>query len=252
MIRRFSLSPDAATRGSRPAPASPPLDPTMDSLRTAFRLVVMLAALGIGYKAWQLYGPPTEQLQALALRALDAARTALESRAQNDGSAAALTADPRPIAPAFGAPALSPVAPGQVMQAQALVPSGELPTPVPITPPALAPSPSRLPTVDSSTLAEPPAKNASATVETDDAQLQSLYTQLEQLGAHNWRLLEWGSDGQLYRFTCRVSLAGAANFNQHFEAVANSQKAAIEAVLAKVTAWRTAQRNTGEAETILR
>lgn len=235
-----------------PRPGFTPLDPTMDSLRTAFRLVVMLAALGIGYKAWQLYGPPTEQLQALALRALDAARSALESSGQKAGGAAALTADPRSIAPSLGAPAPTLAPSGQVMQAQALVPSGELPATVPITPPALVPPPSRLPAPGSEIATETPAKNASTTVETDDAQLLALYSQLEQLGAHDCRLHEWGSDGQLYRFSCRASLAGAANFNQHFEAVANGQKAAVEGVLAKVTAWRSAQQNTGDAGTTLR
>ena len=54
--RRFSLPPYPWTH-------------CMESLKTAFRLVVMLAVVGIGYKAWQHYGPPAAQVKALALRA---------------------------------------------------------------------------------------------------------------------------------------------------------------------------------------
>jgi hypothetical protein len=223
----------------------------MDSLKTAFRLVVMLAALGIGYKAWQLCGPPSDQLKSLALRALDAARTALEGAGQRDG-AATLTADPRPIAPALAATVPAADLTGQVMQAQALLPGGGTSSPVPITPPALVPPPSRLPAPDPPLSTETPGNAESASAEADEVQLQALYSQLRQLGAHDWQLLAWGSGGQLYRFSCRASLAGPANFNQHFEAVASGRKAAVEAVLAKVAAWHSGQRESDQTGTEFR
>jgi hypothetical protein len=228
--------------GARIPPRLTPLDPTMDAFKTVFRLVVMCAALGIGYQAWQLYGPPKDQLKSLAVRALDAARTALEGTGQK-GSAAALTADPRPVAPAFGASA--PVA-GQVMQAQALVPAGELSAGEPITPPALAPPPA----LDALNLTEAAAETT-AVAAAVDSELQALYSQLDQLGAHDCQLSAWGSGGQLYRFSCRAPLAGTATFQQHFDAVANGPTAAVEAVLAKVAAWR-AQRNSGSGGRTLR
>ncbi len=223
-----------------PAPASPCWTHRMESLKTAFRLVVMLAAIGIGYKAWQHYGPPAEQLKSLALRALDAARSALESPGQHDGGGAALAADPRPMVPAFGAPTPAAAASGQVMQAQALVPTSEFPASAPITPPALAQPPVAV------------AENTSAVAVGTDDRLKSLYARLEQLGAHEPQLAAWGSGGQLYRFSCQASLAGMENLNRHFDAVATEPQAAVEAVVAKVEAWRSSQNETAQLGTTLR
>ena len=210
----------------------------MDTLRTAFRLVVMLVAIGIGYKAWQHFGPPADELKSFVLRALDAARTALDS--PNDGDATALTADPRPMAPTFGAPMPTPVGTGQVMQAQALVPADALTAPAPISPPALATPPSVLPAPN------PPESDASlntvqGTAGPDEDPLKSLYSRLEQLGARGPQLAAWGNGGQMYRFSCQASPAGIENFNRHFDAIASDPQAAVEAVIAKVEAWRNAQ-----------
>src|SRR5689334_11137932 len=111
----------------------------MESFRTAFRLIVMVAVLGVGYKAWQLYGPPTPQLKTIALRALELARSALEGEGATSGQNSTLIADPRPIAPAPVpvAPATGPT--GQVKQAQALVPTNNTANMPSITPPALVP-----------------------------------------------------------------------------------------------------------------
>jgi hypothetical protein len=222
----------------------------MESLKTAFRLVVMLAAIGIGYKAWQLYGPPAEQFKSLALRALDAARSALDSTGQNNGGTTALTADPRPMAPTFDAMPPAPAVTSQVMQAQAVVPTSELPAPTPITPPALAPPPSRLPAPDPLPVAA--GENTAAVTVGEDDRLKSLYARLEQLGAHEPQLAAWGSGGQLYRFSCQASLAEIENLNRHFDAVAAGPQAAVEAVVAKVEAWRSAQNETAQLGTTLR
>lgn len=223
-----------------PAPASPRWTRRMETLRTALRLVVMLMAIGIGYKAWQHYGPPAEQVKSLALRALDAARSALDSESANRDQGASLSADPRPmaIAPALAGPA--PPATGQVLQAQALVPVNVLPSPMPIEAPAPLP-PSRLPPAD------PPAN---VTADTDP--LKPLYARLEQLGARDQKLSAWGARGELSRFSCQASFAGIENFNRHFDAVAAEPRAAVEAVLAKVEAWQTSQSATAQAAAPLR
>jgi hypothetical protein len=226
----------------------------MESLKTALRLVVMLAVVGIGYKAWQHYGPPAAQVKALALRALEVARTALESDGPGDGGNTALTADPRPIAPALDATAPVPMPAGQtgaVMQAQALVPSHDLPAMTPITPPALVPPPTRLPEPDPrpAAAAEVGSKSVS---NGDDARIKPLYARLEQLGAHDLQLVQWGASGKMYRFSCKASPAGVESFNRHFDAVANEPQAAIEAVIAKVESWRSAQAGTTQVGTALR
>jgi hypothetical protein len=63
---------------------------------------------------------------------------------------------------------------------------------------------------------------------------------LAALGAINWRLENWGSEG-LYRFSCAVSLAGGSRSTRYFEAVAPRAEVAIERVLSEVEAFRAGQ-----------
>lgn len=63
---------------------------------------------------------------------------------------------------------------------------------------------------------------------------------LEALGAVNWRLESWGSQG-LYRFSCAVSLAGQSRSTRYFEAVAARPEMAIEQVVSEVEAFRAGQ-----------
>ena len=220
----------------------------MESLRTLLRIVVMLAALVIAYKGWQHYGPPAEQLKSFVMRALEVAKSALDTTDQSGTGTSSLAADPRPLAPPLGAPTPAPAPVGQVVQAQALVPASELSMAAPFTPPALAPAPSRLPTPDSPSATSP----VNLSPPGPNAELQALYSRLEQLGAHDPQLAAWGSSGQLHRFCCEATLAGAANFNRHFEAVAADPQQAVEEVVAKVEAWRAAQRETAQLGTALR
>jgi hypothetical protein len=67
-----------------------------------------------------------------------------------------------------------------------------------------------------------------------------LMNRLAELGAEEPHLTKWGSSGQLYRFCCRASVDTAPTITRHFEAVAAEPLAAVENVIAKVEAWRTA------------
>jgi hypothetical protein len=64
---------------------------------------------------------------------------------------------------------------------------------------------------------------------------------LAELGAVDPQLGTWGSSGQMYRFCCRVALNEAPQVTRHFESIAAEPLAAVEAVVTKVEAWRTAQ-----------
>jgi hypothetical protein len=75
--------------------------------------------------------------------------------------------------------------------------------------------------------------------------MPELMSRLQKLGAADTNLAPWGSDGHLYRFTCRAPLASAPAMTKHFESVADQPTAAIEQVLAKVEAWQVAQRDGG-------
>jgi hypothetical protein len=75
----------------------------------------------------------------------------------------------------------------------------------------------------------------------EENRTQLLMSRLAELGAVEPRLAKWGSSGQLYRFSCRVSLDKAPKATRHFESVAAEPVAAVEDVIASVGAWRTAE-----------
>lgn len=63
---------------------------------------------------------------------------------------------------------------------------------------------------------------------------------LRELGADRYLLERWGAEQQLYRFRCEMPFVGRTGFHQHFEATADSALQAMNEVLHKVDAWRTA------------
>jgi len=63
---------------------------------------------------------------------------------------------------------------------------------------------------------------------------------LRELGAERYLLERWGAEQQLYRFRCEMPFVGRTGFHQHFEATADSALQAMNEVLHKVDAWRTA------------
>jgi hypothetical protein len=82
-----------------------------------------------------------------------------------------------------------------------------------------------------------------AALPTDSDRMSVLQGRLKQLGVVDSKLAQWGSGGQLYRFSCRANLANAANLERHFESVAAEPVTAVEEVLAKVESWRTAEQS---------
>ena len=90
----------------------------------------------------------------------------------------------------------------------------------------------------------PLAETAPATGTNDD-RVKTLMSRLEQLGGADPKLAPWGSSGHLFRCCCQAPLANSPAVMQHFESVAAEPALAVEQVVAKVEAWRTAQRNGG-------
>ena len=74
-----------------------------------------------------------------------------------------------------------------------------------------------------------------------NARLAVLQRRLRELGATYYLLEKWGSEGQLYRFHCRVAIGEETDTNRHFEAVDADAIVAIERVLMQVEAWQAAQ-----------
>jgi hypothetical protein len=61
---------------------------------------------------------------------------------------------------------------------------------------------------------------------------------LRDLGATYYLLEAWGNDGGLFRFHCKMAIAGNAQLNRHFEATDPDPLRAMERVLTQVEAWK--------------
>ena len=72
------------------------------------------------------------------------------------------------------------------------------------------------------------------------------FTEIQQrfrhLGATYTLLETWGDQGQLYRFYCRIGMAGSSTYSRYFEATDEDPLGAMDKVLAQVEAWRSAGR----------
>ena len=206
----------------------------MPSFQTLFRAVVMVVIGVVGFKAWKLYGPTNEQVKSTASHVVELVQSAIQSRQPAPNAAA----DPRVAAPqltpsqgsAVAAPPMSPSSPIQG-EAPKLLAQGDA-VPVVNNPPAEVPS-------------APAGSPVVAGAPGSGDRVSELMARLQQLGAAETKLAPWGSDGRLYRFSCRAPLPSAPTMTQHFESVAAEPAAAVEQVLAKVEAWKVAQRDDG-------
>jgi hypothetical protein len=196
----------------------------MPSFNTIFRAVVMVVVGAVAFKGWQLYGPTNNQVKKTVSQAIEIAKSTLQTDETQNKSA---TPDPRSVAPQFGANQAAPT-----LTAQAPASSGQ------------SEAPKLLPSTDAApgtTLNPPPATVQPLTASGD--RIPELMARLQQLGAADTNLAPWGNTGRLYRFSCRAPLARTPAMVQHFESVATEPTAAVEEVLAKVEAWRVAQRD---------
>ena len=69
-------------------------------------------------------------------------------------------------------------------------------------------------------------------------QFTAMQYRLRELGATYYLLENWGSDGSLYRFHCKMAIAGNSRYTRHFEATDRTPLQAIGRVLRDVEAWR--------------
>jgi hypothetical protein len=200
----------------------------MPSFNTIFRAVVMVAVVAVAVKGWKLYGPTNEQVKTVTAQAIELVKSRLQSQQ-------AATPDPRTEVPPLAA--ANPIPPT----------AGNLTPPATLSP---AEAPGLLPnagTVPASPMSLPPitpvTESTGQSTRAGDDRMTGLMSRLQQLGAADTNLAPWGDGGRLYRFSCKAPLAAAPTMTQHFESVANEPTVAVEQVLAKVEAWRVAQRD---------
>jgi hypothetical protein len=207
----------------------------MPSLTTIYRAGVMIAVGAIAYKGWQLYGPPTEKVKSVAARAVDMAQTAWNNLRSSDKDSQPVPA-PRGSAPSFTQTLQPPATEGAIV-------------PPPLSTQTLTPSPSAgaIPSTSAPMTQAPitPLVQTAPATATGDDRVKTLMSRLQQLGGSDPKVAPWGSGGHLFRCCCQAPLANSSAVTQHFESVAAEPALAVEQVVAKVEAWRTAQRNGG-------
>jgi hypothetical protein len=209
----------------------------MPSFQTLFRATVMLGVGVVAVKGWHLYGPTNEQVQTAVDHATEMIRNTIQSHQRDyadslpdprttprvtEPKQAAVVSTPPPVV-------MPPADPLAQTEAPKLLPDRGA-TPAPVTPQPTDPMSS--------------PSNLSVNASTED-RMPELMSRLQKLGAADTSLAPWGSDGHLYRFSCRAPLANAPAMTQHFESVADQPTVAVEQVLAKVEAWQVAQRDGG-------
>jgi hypothetical protein len=96
----------------------------------------------------------------------------------------------------------------------------------------LRPFPTRISEVDGSDPSGPPS------AATD--RFTYALGRLKELGAVYYLLETWGSEGQRFRFHCKMAIGGNPGYTQHFEATDAEPMQAIARVLSEVEAWRAA------------
>jgi hypothetical protein len=210
------------------------------SFTTIYRVVVMVAVGAIIFKGWKLYGPTTEQVKSAAVTAVEMAESTLKSESSAGEKAGS---DKGGMAPAFAnskqqslvADPARPAAATLTQSTPNAPAAGISAAPMPVSPALITPPP-----VEQSASAPAPA-TATASTKPED-RVPVLLSQLEKMGAAEPKLAPWGDSGHLYRFSCRAALADSPSLTRHFESVAEEPAAAVEQVVAKVEAWRTAQR----------
>lgn len=93
---------------------------------------------------------------------------------------------------------------------------------------------------DNSTLAHAevlhPATPASTTAGLE--QFTQIQQRLRALGATHYALETWGTDGQLYRFQCRMAAGHTADYTRQFEATDTDALRTMLTVLEEVEAWK--------------
>ena len=75
----------------------------------------------------------------------------------------------------------------------------------------------------------------------DQSGAQPLLDTLTRLGASDFHLTAWGSEGAWQRFECAVPEAGSAGFVRHFDAIEATPQQAIAQVVRDVVQWRSQQ-----------
>lgn len=154
-----------------------------------------------------------------------------------------LAADPRALNPPLGAPRLAGPEPGN----SGLASTGQVgqtslpPPPMGNASQTLASGPTSadFATSGSNPIDKPATPNGPglAPSPSEGGRFTLIQERLRDLGAVYYRLESWGSQQQLFRFQCEISVEGSPGLTRHFEAVENDPLLAMHKVLVEAESW---------------
>ncbi len=66
-----------------------------------------------------------------------------------------------------------------------------------------------------------------------------LESRLRELGARYYRLEKWGSQSELFRFSCYVTATGPSPYQKHFQSIDSEELRVMENVIREIERWKT-------------
>jgi hypothetical protein len=194
----------------------------MPTLQTLYRLLVMGGTAVVATMAWQLYGPPVEQLRPLWNRARETALDYWNSpqlQQLADG-------EPAPFDPSIEG--LTPLA-GASSQVDSQV------APVAGWSDIASPADGSAPDLDTV-----PVESVAGgdDLPVGEATVAAVVERLKVFGVEEYSLTTWGTSSGLYRFRCSTPWGAGGIYHRHFEAISADPGEAAQRVLADVSAWQ--------------
>lgn len=194
--------------------------------------VMLLTLVGLP-AAWIYYGPLPTGAQKVVNRFVDVAREAL---GWQQPMPARQAWDQAKVAPRF-----SDVSPVREQSVDTVQYQYDSPKTKPSRPPS---SPISL---VSATIPAPEIKMPTS----DDlaSQLEPHFSLLRKLGAADYALAHWGTEGNLYRFHCSIPFGNEGLMSREFDAIDADPIAAVRQVVGEVTSWQNVQLDADHAST---
>lgn len=180
----------------------------MESVKIAFRSIIMLGTLVVGALAYKAYGP---QIDSMGTRLHNLATDLLER-------GHSLPVEPFVPATALALPPLDP--PAEQL--------AEVAAPPPLFDEHVQPASGEIARVATPSSGIPAAEPAARST------VSEVVEELQQRGVREYSLVPWGSAGEFYRFQCSAAWGTGGRYVQQFEAIADDPAAAAAQVLQQV------------------
>lgn len=205
----------------------------MNSLKIAYRTVIMLGTLVVGGLAYRAYEPQIRQLDPVLTRVQELAAD-YWSGGESETEAATETNQPLALKSPDEFPADISLSPLSLKEENkpAVFDAQVQPAAKWDEPPAL----SSAGTAPSEALSDTPP--AMSSLLPSEASVAAIVQRLSAHGVTDYSLAPWGGGSEFYRFQCSAPWGLDGRYSKQFESVANEPAAAAREVLAQVEGWQ--------------